>query len=143
MMYKRKCMVFLYSISLISLFAGLFIYSVFKENTYVFNISNNILPFKSLQKKFLFLNNDFIKHNLVDFLWSISFTAWLYIIIKPSRNFSIILSSFVGVFGILFESAQLLGVINGTFDILDIILYFFGSLFIYIILIYLTKEKNK
>ena len=94
----------------------------------------------------LFNNNVLTKSNLIytiirnyvsDGLWVISF---FFIAINFSENITkkyiLLTSLFVLIVGVIFEVMQLTNIANGTFDLLDILVYFIA------ILIACLIEKN-
>lgn len=86
-----------------------------------------------------FFNNGLLsKNNLIctitrnylsDGLWAISF---YFIAINFSKNITknyiILTSIYVFIFGIIFEIMQLTKIASGTFDLIDILVYFFAVL---------------
>lgn len=90
----------------------------------------------SIRNEFIEIDYPYwIKYNLPDFLWVFSFTSLLLIIWNNKiviENISYIV--FPVFVGILSEIGQLIGLINGTFDIIDILFYFSGGFFSTLIL---------
>ncbi len=121
--------------------AGLMIYVLFRENTYVARFAESIISFDFLREKVSFLENPFLKFYLPDYLWALSFNGWLHIILKPREKGSFVCSAAVAVFGAGFEILQYFGIIKGTADIIDILLYVLAVATIKII--YTTKGKRE
>jgi len=72
---------------------------------------------------------DWVKYNLPDLAWVFSFTSALYLVLK--KNPSIL--SLVGLtipllLGIISELGQLIQIVPGTFDPLDLAFYFGGAI---------------
>ena len=83
-----------------------------------------------------------IKYNLPDFLWVFSFTSLILIIWdKKIVNENIYYIIFPVSVGILSEIGQLFGLINGTYDLMDILFYSFGGLLS--TLIFMNSKSNK
>ena len=84
---------------------------------------------------------DFLKYYFTDFLWGMSLTFALNAVAYSHKKKSIIIKSIITFFvGLLFELAQLFGVINGTFDIADIIMYALAAIITAVININIFKE---
>ena len=85
-----------------------------------------------------------IRNYLSDGLWVISF---FFIAINFSKDITqkyiLLTSAFVLIVGIFFEIMQLTNVANGTFDIIDILVYFFAILISILIEIKFMDEKNE
>jgi hypothetical protein len=72
---------------------------------------------------------NWIIYNLPDLLWVFSFTSLLFIIWnKRIEKENILYLLFPMGIGVLSEFGQLFSIINGTFDIMDVIFYVFGGL---------------
>lgn len=104
---------------IISLFAGILIYTLFKRGTY---FNNLIQHFISLP--FYMVNTMVGKAILIwgcDFLWAYSLNFALALILKPF-NRTILLSSLLAFSaGFLFEILQYFGIFSGTYDFFDIL----------------------
>ena len=85
-----------------------------------------------------------IRNYLSDGLWVISF---FFIAINFSKDITqkhiLLTSVFVLIIGIIFEIMQLTNVANGTFDIIDILVYFLAILISILIEIKFMEEKNE
>jgi hypothetical protein len=72
---------------------------------------------------------NWVIYNLPDLLWVFSFTSLLFIIWnKRIEKENIPYLLFPTGIGVLSEFGQLFSIINGTFDIMDVIFYVFGGL---------------
>lgn len=120
-------------LGIVALILGLLIYVLFRENTYISKIVLSILPLNFLKEYFFFLNNKFVKFYFVDYLWAFSFSCWLHIIVKPTRTSSVLCTFIVFFSGLFYELLQYFHVINGTGDIVDILLYLLAGLTVNII----------
>ena len=126
-----------------SLIIGLFIYLIFRENTYVAKFVSAMVNLKFLREVFLPFENDFIKYYLADYLWCLSLSCGLHIIFLPDMKKSIVLTIISFIFGIAYECLQKFNIINGTVDKIDIILYLLASLTVNLINFILIKKEEK
>ena len=119
-------------ISLGLLLLGLIFYLLLNEDAFVSKIVFDIIPIQSFSES----NNAFVKvlRNFgADFLWSVSFTMIIQIILWLDKKKTFFLL-FCSLLGIIYELMQCFGVAAGTADILDMIVYVMGSLFAIIII---------
>ena len=100
-------------LSIISFVIGVVIYWLFN---YRFLSKNNLMC-------------TIMRNYLPDGLWVISF---FFIAVNFSKNITqryiLLTSIFVFVIGIIFEIMQLVNIANGTFDLIDILVYFIAIL---------------
>ena len=86
---------------------------------------------------------DFIRYYLPDFLWAFAFGAALTAVSYSHNRIVIILFSAVSfLIGVLFEFVQYFGIVNGTFDYFDILMYAVAALTCAAINIKLFKGVN-
>ena len=83
----------------------------------------------------------FLKDYGADFLWAISFTFVVQSILMLKAK-SVYWLLFTTLLGVAVEVMQLFGIINGTFDLYDILAYFLGSL-ISVIIIKIGGKRNE
>lgn len=93
--------------------------------------SINIDPLtNSIRDEFIHIEYPYwVKYNLPDFLWVFSFTSLMLIIWNAkivNENISYII--FPAAVGVLSEIGQHFGIINGTFDLMDILFYSLAGL---------------
>jgi hypothetical protein len=109
------------------------------ENINIDNLTN------SIRDEFIHIEYPYwVKYNLPDFLWVFSFTSLILIIWNKkivSENISYII--FPVSVGVLSEIGQLFGIINGTFDLMDILFYSLGGLLSTLIFINSKSNKNE
>ena len=109
------------------------------ENINIDNLTN------SIRAEFIRIEYPYwVKYNLPDFLWVFSFTSLMLIIWNKkivSENISYII--FPASVGVLSEIGQLFGIINGTFDLMDILFYSLGGLLSTLIFINAKSNKNE
>ncbi len=123
----------LYIIGVFSLIIGLIIYLIFREQTYISKSLSKFFPLKRVREVLKNFNINFVKFYLPDYLWALSLNCGLNIIFKPRRIGSVICAVTVFIIGILYEIFQYLGLIIGTGDIIDIILYLLAGITVNII----------
>lgn len=130
---KRKN-IFLFANVLCPLLIGLLIYLFCYKSTY---INTAFVNFFGFPLPYFYFNNSF--HRFItcwacDILWAYSLTFSLYLCFKQFKNSLFIIGALSIAFALIMELLQLFNVINGTFDILDIILEFSAILFAVIII---------
>ncbi len=142
-MKKTKIkLIILYVIGIGTLIAGLIVYLFFREPSHISEIIDSLLPITFLGNSNGFAEYQLLKYWLPDFLWAVSFSAWLHIALSPGLKGSVFCFVTVSLTGIVFEIFQNIDVISGTADVLDIIAYISASALMSIIYLFL-KEKNK
>lgn len=99
-------------LSIVILFIGIAIYFIFNKHII-------------LKDNFLF---KFVRNYLLDGLWTVSFFFSTITIFKDiTKKYLIATSVFVFVNGVIFELMQLKGIVNGTFDLIDILIYMLAT----------------
>ena len=126
---RRKVVVLIISIVLLVL--GLLLYLLLNREAFVSRILLKIIP---IQIEFSEnIGTKILRGYGADFLWSVSFTMIIHLIIwteKKSLGFLL----FCSLLGILYEIMQCFGITTGTADIVDVIVYILGSLFAILII---------
>ena len=113
-------------LSLIFLIIGIIIYVLFRFNLI---INNNLFT-------------SFIRNYIPDMCWALSFFfASINFTKNITSNYLIVNSIFVLLFGIIFELLQYFRVVKGTFDVIDIIVYFI-SIIIAALIEFLWRRKE-
>ncbi len=136
----------LYFPAVVSLIAGLMIYIIFRENTYISKIFENYIDFSYLRHCARAWESNFLKYYFPDFLWALSLDCWMHIIVSPKNRGSLACSAVSGGFGTFYEVLQYTDVVAGTFDFLDIAMYLSATALVsvyYYTLINQKKEKMK
>ncbi len=135
-MKRKHCII----IAAISLCLGLCVYLLFNQTTYIYSFLPDWLRFQQIT-----VDNDvldmLLKNYCADLLWAISFTFVVQsiLMLKPPKVYLLL---FTTVLGVAIEIMQLFSIINGTFDLFDILVYFLGSL-ISIIIIKIGGKRNE
>ena len=97
----------------------------------LFALLIGVLIYYLYQKQILSKNDivlSFIRNYIPDVLWTISFYSASAIFLKElTKNYIIITAIYISTLGMIFELLQFTGVVRGTFDIFDIIIYIFST----------------
>lgn len=113
-------------ISATALVAGLLIYILLREDTYLHVFANAFFNIKPLRFDNYFA--DFLKYYFVDFLWSYSLSFLLTAVSSKITLKKIFLIAVVSsILGLFFELAQLFSIVNGVFDLCDVGMYVAAS----------------
>ncbi len=116
-----------YFLGLLSLFFGFLLYLLFRENAHISKFLGQIITLDYIRSSVAAWGCNFTKYYLPDFLWAFSLSCLLQAVSPPSVKNTVI-CCFTGVmYGSIWELLQWLGIINGTGDWLDVIMYFSGS----------------
>lgn len=142
MMNIRRRILFL-TVSAVSLFLGLLIYVLFRSGTYIHLFLNSIDSFDEfLTLKYNNYFTCFLKYYFADFLWGISLSCFLSAVSDKSNLKRIVANSTIPVvLGVLLEIFQNAGLINGTADFCDVLMYVAAGLFHAVINIILFKRR--
>lgn len=124
---KTKTTNILYLVNaMIGLTLGLFIYIVFRPDTYLSKYLLDITHLRMLSNYMSERDNiliSFARYYLCDFLWAYSMTFSVQIFLKANCNKRYIeLIIYCLFFEFLIEGMQKFNIISGTFDIYDIVL---------------------
>lgn len=140
-MLKKR--VILTLLAIFSLITGLLIYLFLRKDTYLHGyFSAELCNYVYVNVKSNILTN-FIRYYLPDFLWAFAFGAALTAVSYSHNRIVIILFSAVSfLIGVLFEFVQYFGIVNGTFDYFDILMYAVAALTCAAINIKLFKGVN-
>lgn len=140
-MLKKR--VILTLLAIFSLITGLLIYLFLRKDTYLHGyFSADLCNYVYVNVKRNFWT-DFIRYYLPDFLWAFAFGAALTAVSYSHNRIVIILFSAVSfLIGVLFEFVQYFGIVNGTFDYFDILMYAVAALTCAAINIKLFKGVN-
>lgn len=126
-----------------SLFLGGILYLLFRENTYIslpFEESSILL---NVRNKVSFLENGFLKYYFPDLLWAFSLCFGLCWIFDPKIGGNIVCATISFIYGSMWEILQGLGVIGGTGDLADVVIYLVANIFAITIIIKRRKKNEK
>ena len=110
----------------VALLLGLVIYLLFRPNTYISRFILKFLPL-DLSEILTMINTPFFKFYMGDYLWAFSLSCWLRFIFND-RSKNALSVAIVAIAGALYEMMQYFGIISGTGDILDCLLYLLAGL---------------
>lgn len=121
----RNCRIKYVIWGMVTLFLGLLLYLLLRPNTYISRFALRFLPF-DLPVLFSMIQNPILKFYLADYLWAFSLSCWLRCIFinEQKKVFSI---TIVTVTGTLYELAQCSGIVSGTGDVIDCLLYLLAA----------------
>ena len=129
MLSVNKKKIIMFSLGILSLCLGTFIYILFREDTYIAKTVISLIDLSGIKHILYGLDNAFIKYYFPDFLWAFSLCCIVLVILTPKRKRSTIFSSSIIFFwGSLYEILQMMNIISGTGDIVDIMLYLLATL---------------
>jgi len=123
-----------------ALVIGGFIYLLFRKNTYIAECISHLISVMFLRELFSFLDINFIKYYFVDYLWAFSLNCGLHTIFLPNIKCSFLLTTIVFLIGALYEILQTIDFINGTGDIVDVIMYLLAAITVNLINLFLQKR---
>ena len=133
---KRICLI---TISALLIYIGLLIYLCFNRTAFVSKSVNQFIELPQLD-----YNDDLfvkiIRNYGADFLWASSFVLIIQSILYL-QNKMVWWLLLCAILGILFEVAQLLGIVGGTPDIIDVFIYILGTLLGILIIRRFCDEK--
>ena len=123
-MTVKKCNLIL---SCVLLGLGGTIYILFRENTYIANFTEKFIYFDNVRSRLYFLNCNFLKYYFTDFTWAFSLCCGLFSF-YPSKVSNVIKIGLVTfLLGTIWEIIQYIGIIKGTGDVLDLMMYLSAS----------------
>lgn len=138
---KKKIAFYLLNVG-IPLIVGLGIYLFCYRTTYINSVFTEVFGFSL---PYIYFDNAF--HRFItcwacDMLWAYSLTFALYLCFQVFKHPLIITSVTSSVFAIIIELLQINNIINGTFDILDIITELLAISLAIIIMKHFEKQKT-
>lgn len=110
-------------LGIISLFSGFLVYVFFRPNTHISKLIYSLIG-TSVEMS----GSRFIRFYVADYLWGFSLSCWLYAIFLPRRRGSALCTLVVCVVGVGYESLQFFGVVSGTGDVIDCLMYLLAGL---------------
>ena len=107
----------------IALVLGGAIYILLRPETYVAQLFPQAPILAQMRSKFGGDEWNFIKFYFADYLWGLSFCCFLHLIFQPQRKGSLLCALGTAVYGTLLELLQYFGLISGTGDLLDVLMF--------------------
>lgn len=121
--------------SVTALALGGIIYLLLRDRTHI----HDILHMPAMLYRLHFVGDGFVRYTLPDFLWAYSFASALHALFCGRRRKFVFAA--VVLSGAVYEFAQMLSLISGTGDVLDIIMYVLAA--VIADYIFFKKKENK
>ena len=129
-------------LSFIFLLSGGLLYICFRENTYISIFASNYFDFEKIRAFASPISVDFTKYYLPDILWGLGLCHGLIAIFPAGTRFLYSAGALAFFCGVTWELLQLFGVIFGTGDVIDIMLYLTASVMAVLInIIFFRRTK--
>ena len=119
-------------IACLSLTLGGIYYLLFTCGTYLHSALYYLFP-ATVDVFPISCNNGVVRYYLADFLWALSLCSFLLAIFIPKKKGKIIIGTAVALYGLLWELLQHFGIISGTGDLFDILMYLLAAFAVTII----------
>lgn len=135
-MFKRMKYVIFMTITLL---LGLVIYTLFRPSTYISQAVTSVIPVMKVQA---FLSNydcTFLRYYFIDLIWAFSLCCGLVSIFGTGIKDKAVCFVLTFLSGTAWEVGQYFGLISGTGDYLDVLMYLTGAGFCLLIIL---KEKR-
>jgi hypothetical protein len=115
-----------------SLIVGGLIYLLFRENSHIALFFGSRL-LNDIREAFSAWSNDAVNFYFADFLWGFSLCSYLLAIYVPKKRGAFFCGAITFMCGAFWEALQFVGAVNGTGDVIDIIMYFSAAVVVVII----------
>lgn len=116
-----------------SLIIGGIIYIIFRPDTYVSNLFDNITFLEKLRLYISDSDYSFMKFYLPDYLWCFSLCCGLVSVFEDKIANTFICCTTAFVCGVVWETFQFIHIVSGVFDFFDILMYLLASISVAII----------
>ena len=126
-----------------SLSLGVLLYILFRENSYIGIATNHFTVVSAARKVFAFLSCDFLMFYFPDFLWCFSLCFGLFAIYLPTQKQALMCVLTAILFGCTWELLQYVGLISGTGDLLDALMYLLSGIICAILNMIRGKRHEK
>ena len=127
MNHKKFSINIFWLLAIFALILGGVIYVLFKGNSYISVFVRQFIPV--LGEEIVIINSSCrVLYYLPDFLWALSLSCGLHIIFMPEMKGSLLCTFAVVGLGLVFEILQFLEFVNGTGDIIDVIMYLLAGM---------------
>ena len=122
----------------VALLSGAILYALYRENTYVGVLLDRIFKVSQLRNLCSGYGCSFFRYYFPDFLWGFAFYCGLCVIWQPRTAGCWLCAGGAFACGLVWEMLQYTGVLRGTGDVQDIIMYLFAGL----IGIFMDKKES-
>lgn len=136
--HMRRRLVWIFN-SFLYLLMGALLYALYRQDTGIGKLFGAFLGF-SLPVNSLF--SKLCAWFLPDFLWMVSLICALFAVWLPTEKGTLFLCGLALTVGVLWETAQYYGVVSGTGDLWDVLMYGIAAVFAAIIKRKSKKEKK-
>lgn len=132
-----------FTLGLLSLSLGVFMYAVYRDNAYITLIISKFINLNTVRKLFYFAPLKSLCMFIPDFCWCFSLNCWLFLLFDERRKIYLILSITSFSTGVVWELLQKSAIVSGTADILDVLMYLLAAFSAYIIFLVRRKKDEK
>ena len=130
-------------LSLFSLTLGTCMYVLFRENSYIGTVAGNFHIIHNVRALIKPLSSSFLKFYFPDFLWGFSLCCGLLAIYIPAKKGCLICVGTAISCGCTWELLQYLGLVRGTGDLHDMLMYLLAGVLCIIINIVRSRKYEK
>lgn len=116
-----------------ALIIGGWLYIKFRENSYITIAYRRFIKFSLSKNTVKSLDCPFIQFYLQDFLWAFSLGCLLNTVTETSKITSVLCAVISFLCGFTWEILQALQIVSGTFDLIDILMYFSAGVICFLI----------
>lgn len=129
-----------YLAGFLSLLLGFVLYLLFRENTYVSELFAWLPFIENVRQMTGGMECDFLRFYFPDYLWGLSLGCFLQGVFDGSGKGAQMCALAAFSCGVVWEIMQWIGIVKGTADMLDVLMYFLAGV---TCLIFNCKEKRK
>lgn len=110
-------------LSVAALLLGGLLYILFRETTYIAKLFNGIAYISYAREFVSALSCDFVALYLPDFLWGFALCSGLLAIFDPDKRGALGCAFAALLWGVVWEISQYTGMVSGTGDMADVLMY--------------------
>lgn len=114
--------------SVAALLCGAMLYILLRPDSYVGKLFSNCRYVLDFQNSLRHISAGFLRYYLPDMLWALALGCCIQGVLVPKSAGVFVCSALPLLYGLLWELLQYRGVLMGTGDLLDVLMYFCGSL---------------
>ena len=141
---KRRRRVFWLVNTLLPLLFGLFIYILYRPDTYISSVFLRILNTSGIPSEQLSARSAFLRFYLCDILWAYALTFTISFLLGQLKKELFLTAAICVAFEGMIEFMQKWQIIRGTFDWIDLLSEALATMFAISMIIYFTiKQRRK
>lgn len=125
--------------SLAALLAGALDYGIFRQDTYIGRMVAQLL---SIDEKEVIFACGLLKWYLPDYFWMLALSLALFAVTNPQKKELAVWVAVLALYGSGWELAQHIGLVSGTADWLDVIMYIMAVGSAVMIKLLLTRREK-